>query len=71
MLFSFSSFATTKVKTTNAEPNKVYQSSEVIIISKSAFACKGGTCTITGPDGHGGTLTVKVCCEQIVILAPQ
>lgn len=68
VMFSASALADNKVETKNAESNKVYNSSQVIILPKSDDACPGGWCTITGPDGHGGTISVKVCCDRIVII---
>ena len=67
VMFSVSAFAENKIETKNAEPNKVYKSSEVSITKAPNCKDRGGTCTITGPDGQGGMISIRVCCDQIVI----
>ena len=42
VMFSASALAGNKVETKNAESNKVYSSSQVIILPNSNEACKGG-----------------------------
>lgn len=68
VMFSASAFADNKVETKNAEPNRTYSSSQVIIQYNPDCACRGGICTITGPDANGVIRTIRVCCEQIIII---